>query len=64
MRASYLQWYRLILRSKAFYSVYFFTRRITGSSARRDGHRVARLMFDVLDEEEALAQFFLADQVR
>jgi len=29
-----------------------------------DGHGVAGVMFDILDEEKVLAQFFLADQVR
>src|SRR5215813_1470868 len=29
-----------------------------------NGHGVARVMFDILDKEKVLAQFFLADQVR
>ena len=28
------------------------------------GHGVAGVMFDILDEEKVLAQFFLGDQVR
>jgi hypothetical protein len=32
-------------------------------AAEGDGHRVARVMFDILDEEEVLAQLFLGHQV-
>jgi hypothetical protein len=33
------------------------------NAADGDGGSAARLMFDILEEEKVLAQFFLADQI-